>query len=88
MDKATKTAIIAKYARKEGDVGSPEVQIALLTTKIKELTEHMRANKKDVHSRKGLLAMVNRRRKLIAYLNKKDHARYISLTTELEIRRK
>ncbi len=87
MDKATKSAIIEKFARQAGDVGSPEVQVAVLTASIKELTEHMKANKKDVHSRKGLLAKVSRRRKLLKYLDKKDHARYISLTDELDIRR-
>ncbi len=87
MDKATKSAIIAKFARQDGDVGSPEVQVAVLTASIKELTEHMKINKKDVHSRKGLVAKVSRRRKLLTYLNKNDHARFISLTDELGIRR-
>jgi small subunit ribosomal protein S15 len=88
MDKARKTEIITKYAVKDGDTGSTEVQIAVLSEKIKELTEHMKANKKDHSTRRGLLAMVSRRRKLIAYLNKKNHERYLSLTDELGIRRK
>jgi small subunit ribosomal protein S15 len=88
MDKAKKTEIITKYATKEGDTGSTEVQIAVLSQKIKELTDHMKANKKDHSTRRGLLAMVSRRRRLITYLNKKNHERYISLTDELGIRRK
>jgi len=88
MDKATKSEIIAKYARKDGDVGSPEVQIALLTQRINELTEHLRANKKDHSTRRGLLRMVANRRKLLRYLNSKDHATFIKLTDDLKIRRK
>lgn len=88
MDKATKTSVIAKYARKEGDSGSPEVQVAVLTTRIQELTEHLRANKKDHSTRRGLLAMVSRRKRLLKYLSKENHERYISLTSELGIRRK
>jgi len=88
MDKATKTAVIAKYARKDGDCGSPEVQVAILSTRISELTEHLRANKKDHSTRRGLLAMVSRRKKLLAYLARENYDRFISLTTELSIRRK
>ncbi|MBQ4107047.1 MAG: 30S ribosomal protein S15 [Lentisphaeria bacterium] len=87
MDKETRTAVIAKFARQEGDTGSPEVQIALLTGRIKEITEHLRANKKDNSSRRGLLMMVSRRKKLLAYLSKENHERYLSLTDELGIRR-
>ena len=87
MEKAKKTEIIAKFARQEGDTGSPEVQIALLTGRIKEITEHLRANKKDNSSRRGLLMMVSRRKKLLAYLSKENHERYLSLTDELGIRR-
>ena len=86
MDKATKSQVIAKYARKEGDSGSPEVQIAILTTRIKELTEHLRNNKKDHSTRRGLLAMVSRRKRLL--LASENHERYITLTDELGIRRK
>ena len=88
MDKQTKRDVIAKYARKEGDSGSPEVQIAVLTTRIKELTEHLRANKKDYSTRRGLIAMVNRRKRLLRYLAGENHERYITLTDELGIRRK
>ena len=88
MDKATKSQVIAKYARKEGDSGSPEVQIAILTTRIKELTEHLRNNKKDHSTRRGLLAMVSRRKRLLRYLARENHERYITLTDELGIRRK
>ena len=87
MDKAAKSAIIAKFARKDGDTGSPEVQVALLTARIKDLTEHLRANPKDHSTRRGLLAMVSLRKKLLAYLAKENHARYIELTNELGIRR-
>ena len=88
MKQADKTAIITKYARKEGDTGSPEVQIAVLSARIAELTEHLRLNKKDNSTRRGLLAMVSRRKKLIAYLARTDHNKYIALTDELSIRRK
>ena len=88
MDKAQKTEIIAKYQRQEGDTGSPEVQIAVLSFRINELTEHLRANKKDHSTRRGLLAMVARRRKLLSYLNKENHERFISITDELKIRRR
>ena len=87
MDKAVKTEIIKKYARKEGDTGSPEVQIALLSARISELTEHLKSNFKDHSTRRGLLAMVSLRKKLLAYLAKENHARYIELPNELGIRR-
>ena len=87
MDKVKKNEVVKKYARKEGDTGSPEVQIAVLTQRITELTEHMRSNKKDQSTRHGLLAMVSRRRRLLSYLNKTNHERYLSLTQELEIRK-
>ena len=86
MEKAKKTEIIAKYARKEGDVGSTEVQIALLSARITEITEHMRANKKDHSSRYGLMALVNRRKRLLKYLAKENHARYLELADEFGIR--
>ena len=88
MDKALKSEVIAQYARKEGDVGSPEVQIAILTTRINELTEHLRDNKKDHSTRRGLLHMVANRRKLLTYLDRKDHAGYIKIADDLKIRRK
>ena len=72
ISKEKKTQIIAEYGRKEGDTGSPEVQIALLTERIKELTEHLKVNQKDHHSRRGLLKMVGQRRNLLAYLKSKD----------------
>ena len=87
MDKAKKTEIIKKYARKEGDTGSPEVQIAVLSARISELTEHLRNNKKDNSTRRGLLAMVALRKLLLAYLERENVERYLSLTTELGIRR-
>ena len=86
MEKAKKTEIIAKYARKEGDVGSTEVQIALLSARITEITEHMRANKKDHSSRYGLMALVNRRKRLLKYLAQENHARYLELADAFGIR--
>lgn len=71
-----KKEIIDKFARIKGDTGSPEVQIALLSEKVKKLTDHLKEHKKDVHSRRGLLAMVSKRRRLIAYLRKNDEDRY------------
>lgn len=88
MEKAQKTEIIAKYQRQEGDTGSPEVQIAVLSFRINELTDHLRANKKDHSTRRGLLAMVARRRKLLTYLNREDHERFISLSDDLKIRKR
>ena len=76
MDKLQKQEIIAKYGRKEGDTGSPEVQIALLTGRIQELTEHLKVHTKDHHSRRGLLMMVGQRRSLLDYLKKTDIERY------------
>ena len=87
MDKALKQEIIAKYGRSEGDTGSPEVQIALLTARINELTEHLKAHKKDHHSRRGLLKMVGHRRNLLAYLQKKDIERYRAIVKKLGLRK-
>ena len=87
MDKAKRQEIIAKFARKEGDTGSPEVQIALLSGRISELTEHLKANPKDHSTRRGLLAMVALRKKQLAYLLKEDHAKYLEITDALSIRR-
>ena len=82
-----KAATIEEYATKKGDTGSPEVQVAILTTRIAELSEHMQTHKKDLHSRHGLLAMVAKRRKLLDYLKGKDDARYQDLIKRLDLRR-
>ena len=82
-----KAALIKEYAIKEGDTGSPEVQVAILTERITNLTEHFKGHKKDNHSRRGLLMMVAQRRKLLDYLKKKDEARYTSLIGRLGLRR-
>jgi small subunit ribosomal protein S15 len=82
-----KTEVINDNARKEGDTGSPEVQVAILTDRINNLTDHFKANHKDNHSRRGLLMMVNKRRTLLAYLKKKDEARYSALIAKLGLRK-
>jgi small subunit ribosomal protein S15 len=82
-----KLDVIKENATKEGDTGSPEVQVAILTERITNLTEHFRTHKKDVHSRRGLLAMVSRRRKLLDYVRGKDEERYKSIIARLGIRR-
>ena len=82
-----KSEIIKTYARHEVDTGSPEVQIALLTARINHLTEHLKNNTHDNHSRRGLLKMVGRRRNLLAYLQKKDINRYRALIAELGLRK-
>ena len=82
-----KNAIIKEHARSEGDTGSPEVQVALLTARINHLTEHGRQNPKDHHSNRGLLKMVGQRRNLLAYLQKKDIERYRALIAKLGIRK-
>ena len=87
MTNEQKTAIIAEYALHEGDTGSPEVQIALLTFRINELTDHLKVHKKDHHSRRGLLKMVGHRRNLLAYLQKVDIERYRSIIARLGIRK-
>ena len=87
MDKTRKQEIITKFARHEGDTGSPEVQIALLTERINHLTEHLKENKKDHHSRRGLLIMVGKRRGLLDYLRKIDVVRYRELIAELGVHR-
>ena len=86
MLKEEKQAIMAEYATHEGDTGSPEVQIALLTKRINDLTEHLKVHKKDHHSRRGLLKMVGQRRGLLAYLKDKDIERYRALIKKLGIR--
>jgi len=80
-----KQKIIKKFAQTKGDTGSPEVQIALLTHKVKNLTDHLKEHKKDVHSRRGLLSMVSKRRRLLAYLLKKDEVRYKRVIGELSL---
>ena len=87
MDKARKTEIINAYARHEGDTGSPEVQVALLTERINHLNEHLKINKKDHHSRRGLLLMVGQRRGLREYLKKMDIERYRTLIAQLNLRK-
>ena len=87
MDKELKAQVMGKYARHEGDTGSPEVQIALLTHRINHLNEHLKLNKKDHHSRRGLLLMVGQRRGLLDYLMRTDIERYRSLIAELELRK-
>jgi small subunit ribosomal protein S15 len=80
-----KQKIIKKFAQVKGDTGSPEVQIALLTAQIKKLTSHLKEHKKDVHSRRGLLAMVSKRRRLLAYLMKKEESRYKKIVDKLSL---
>ena len=87
ISKEKKAAIIAEYGRTPGDTGSPEVQIAILTARIAELTEHLKANPKDHHSRRGLLMMVGHRRGLLAYLKKTDLEGYRALIEKLGIRK-
>ena len=87
ISKEKKTAIIKEYARGEGDTGSPEVQIAILTARINELTDHFKANPKDHHSRRGLLKMVGQRRGLLDYLKKTDLEGYRALIEKLGIRK-
>ena len=87
MLKEEKQAIIAEYARHEGDTGSPEVQIAILSKRINELTEHLTVHKKDHHSRRGLLMLVGQRRSLLNYLTKIDIERYRSIIARLGIRK-
>ena len=87
ISKEKKSEIIAEYGRKPGDTGSPEVQIAILTTRIAELTEHLKINQKDHHSRRGLLKMVGKRRALLEYLKKNDIEGYRNLIARLGIRK-
>lgn len=87
LSKETKNQIIKKYARKAGDTGSAEVQVAILTEEIKELTEHLKEHKHDYHSRKGLLKKVGQRRSMLQYLYKKDVTRYRDLIKSLGLRK-
>jgi small subunit ribosomal protein S15 len=87
LDTATKKKIMADYATVDSDTGSPEVQVALLSRRISDLTEHLKAHKHDHHSRRGLLLLVGRRRRLLQYLARTDIARYRSLIERLGLRR-
>ena len=87
LDPAVKQQIIKEYATHEGDTGSPEVQVAVLTRRIKDLTEHLKDHKHDHHTRRGLMAMVGRRRRMLGYLQKVDIERYRSLIERLGLRK-
>ncbi|HLC15481.1 MAG TPA: 30S ribosomal protein S15 [Thermodesulfovibrionia bacterium] len=87
LQKETKLEIIGRYKKHETDTGSPEVQVALLTHRIKELTEHLRTHKKDHHSRRGLLTLVGQRRRTLNYLKDKDVSRYETLINQLGLRK-
>ena len=87
LDTATKQSIMTEYATVEGDTGSPEVQVAMLTRRILDLTEHLREHKHDHHTRRGLLLLVGRRKRLLKYLEKTDINRYRSLIARLGLRR-
>ena len=87
LEAAVKTAIIKEYATHEGDTGSPEVQVAVLTQRIKDLTEHLKEHKHDHHSRRGLLLLVGQRRRLLGYLQNVDINRYRKLIERLGLRR-
>ena len=87
ISKEKKTAIMGEYARTPGDTGSPEVQVAVLTARIQELTEHLKENPKDHHSRRGMLKMIGKRRNLLAYLKDVDIERYRSLIERLGLRK-
>lgn len=85
LSKDEKSKIIKDFAREKGDTGSPEIQVALLTAQIDKLAEHLKDHKKDVHSRRGLLSMVAKRRRLLSYLQTKDKKRYDNLIKELKL---
>ena len=87
LSSENKSKIVAEYARGDNDTGSPEVQVALMSARISELTEHFDEHKKDIHSRQGLLKMVSKRRKLLDYLKHKDRVRYRELIKRLGLRR-
>ena len=82
-----KKTLLQEYATKDGDTGSPEVQVAILTERINNLTEHLKSHKKDFHSRRGLLMMVGQRRRLLDYVKRKDNSRYEHLIKRLSLRR-
>jgi small subunit ribosomal protein S15 len=88
LDKEVKTKLITDYHRHDTDTGSPEVQIAILTGRIQQLTDHLRINKKDESCRRGLLKLVGQRRRMLAYLRKSDYPRYLGVTESLKLRQK
>ena len=88
LDKEVKTELISKFHRHEGDTGSPEVQIAILSKRISYLTDHVRTHTHDESSRRGLLKLVGHRRRLLAYVRRSEYERYLKLTEELNIRKK
>lgn len=88
LQKEKKTQVITDFQRSENDTGSADVQIALLTSRIQQLTEHLRANKHDESCRRGLLRLVGQRRRILTYLRKTDYQRYLAITERLSLRRK
>ena len=88
IDKEAKTKVMEEFSRHNADTGSPEVQVAVLTARINQLTDHLRIHKHDESSRRGLLILVGHRRRLLAYLRRKDFPRYAALTDKLSLRRK
>ncbi|HKJ37969.1 MAG TPA: 30S ribosomal protein S15 [Anaerolineales bacterium] len=88
MNKEVKSKVIAEHHRHETDTGSPEVQVAILTNRIKHLTDHLRINKKDESCRRGLLKMVGQRRRLLTYLRKSNYKSYLAITEKLQLRHK
>jgi small subunit ribosomal protein S15 len=87
LEKTKKTAIITEYAKHPGDTGSADVQVAILTTRINQLAEHMKANKHDQHSRRGLMKLIGQRKRLLAYISREDVERYRSLIAKLGLRK-
>ncbi|MFH2103990.1 MAG: 30S ribosomal protein S15 [Chloroflexota bacterium] len=88
LDKEVKNKLISEYHRHETDTGSPEVQVAILTTRILHLTDHLRSHKHDESCRRGLLKLVGQRRRLLAYMRQTSYSRYLALTDQLKLRRK
>jgi len=88
IDKEVKTKVIEEFSRHKSDTGSPEVQVAVLTARINQLTDHLRVHKHDESSRRGLLKLVGQRRRLLSYLRRKEFQRYTALTDKLSLRRK
>jgi small subunit ribosomal protein S15 len=86
MDKEQKQAVVKEFGKSKADVGSTEVQVAILTGRIREVTEHLKMHRKDHSSRRGLIAMVNSRRKLLDYLSRKDREKYVALVSKLNLR--
>jgi small subunit ribosomal protein S15 len=88
IEKDQKSKVMQEFSRHKSDTGSPEVQVAILTSRINQLTDHLRSHKHDESSRRGLLKLVGRRRRLLAYMRRNDYNRYVALTDKLTIRRK